>query len=63
MSRTSDPSPKSFAEELDCSERHVWNLISEGQLETYQVGRLRRIFRTSANDYKERNRVEPRGTA
>lgn len=31
------------AAELQCSERHVWDLISEAKLRTIMVGRIRRV--------------------
>ncbi|CUH42065.1 helix-turn-helix domain-containing protein [Ruegeria atlantica] len=63
MNKLSDLSPQSAAEELDCSPRKVWDLIDLAELETYKVGRVRRITRESLDAFKERNRVTPKGAA
>ena len=49
-----DFSPASAADELEVCVASIWNWIKSGELESYKVGRARRIFRKSVADFKRR---------
>lgn len=45
---------------LACSERHVRNLISRGELEVIKIGkRSRRVKKDSLMQFIEKNQVQP----
>jgi excisionase family DNA binding protein len=46
---------KEVANELRCSQRQVYDLFDEGQLEGYRIGRAIRIHAWSVNDFIDRN--------
>ena len=48
------------ADELRTGKTLVYDLINDGELESYRVGaRLLRITRDSLDAYKQRHRIEP----
>ena len=49
------------AARLQCSERYVWGLAEEGELEMVHIGRAARIIVTSEDAYVER--LRKRGAA
>ncbi|TIR87380.1 MAG: helix-turn-helix domain-containing protein [Mesorhizobium sp.] len=51
-------SPRTLAHEWGCSERHIRNLINEGQLRAWRAGgKLLRIDPKDVEEYKCRNTV------
>ncbi len=46
---------KEAANELRCSQRQVYDLFDEGQLEGYRIGRAIRIHAWSVTDFMNRN--------
>ena len=51
---------ETVAEILCCSERHVYNLITEGKLEAIKIGsRAYRISEKSLEDFIEKGKVNP----
>ncbi len=63
MRREPDLKVADAAKELSISERFAWELIREGELQSYKVGRLRRIPRESVDAYKARHAVITKGAA
>jgi excisionase family DNA binding protein len=59
MTRESDLSVNHAAEELACSTRTIWKLISQRDVQTYMLGRVRRITRESLDAYKATNMAAP----
>ncbi|NKW71921.1 excisionase family DNA-binding protein [Rhodobacteraceae bacterium R_SAG10] len=59
MLRDSDLSIKTAADELACSTRTIWKIISQGDVQTYMVGRARRITRESMDAYKHAHMTSP----
>ena len=54
-----DPSVKQLADELQCTEKHVYQLLKTDQLQGYKVGNSTRIFRDSVNRMKQNNPYRP----
>ena len=55
-----DLTPNEAADELRIGRTKLYQLIAEGELESYRIGlRLRRITRPSIDDFKQRHRIEP----
>ena len=51
--------PRKVAEYLDCSERHVYDLVAEGKLKAYHLGpRALRISEASIEQFITENLVE-----
>lgn len=46
---------KEVANELRCSQRQVYDLFDEGQLEGYRIGRAIRIYADSVTGFMDRN--------
>ena len=48
------------AEQLGCSERHVRNLIHQGELEAVKIGKTRgqRVSRESVGRFLDRKRID-----
>ncbi|MCZ6612926.1 MAG: helix-turn-helix domain-containing protein [Planctomycetota bacterium] len=70
MSRTVEPpairtigglSPRAAAADIGVSISTIYVLLADGRLESYRIGRARRITRRSINALVDDNRVEPRG--
>ena len=57
MSRPNVYSPRTLANSWGCSERHIRNLINNGQLRAFRVGKLLRIEPKAVEDYQCRNTV------
>ena len=52
--------PRTLAKEWGCSERHVRNLIQQGELPAFRAGhRLLRITKEAVEEYQNRSVVEP----
>ena len=56
-----DLSPRGTADNLNICVATVYVLLDRGELDSYRVGRARRIRRESIEALKERNAVPPRG--
>lgn len=51
--------PNRVAEFLDCSPKHVWELVSQGQLEAIRLGpRAMRISEVSVMGFLEKMRIK-----
>ena len=50
-------SPRSLAMSWGCSEQHVRNLINNGQLRAFRIGKLLRIEPKAVEDYQCQNTV------
>lgn len=50
-------SPRTLALDWGCSERHIRNLINEGELRAWRLGKLLRINVQEVEDFKHRNLV------
>jgi excisionase family DNA binding protein len=59
MPRENDLTVNHAAEELACSTRKIWDMISKGEVQTYTLGRVRRITRESLDAYKASNMTAP----
>lgn len=58
--REPDLSINDVAEELAVSRRKVWDMVKFGELESYRVGRIRRIRRESLDAFKQTTTVPMR---
>jgi len=55
--------PATLAHEWQCSERHIRNLISTGQIEAFRLGgKLLRIARQAVEEFECRNRTASGGS-
>ena len=57
MVREPDLSPETAAREMGVSRTTIYELLTRGELQSYHVGRSRRITRTSLDDYKVRQQA------
>jgi excisionase family DNA binding protein len=55
---TRDLKVREVAEAMSCHVRTVWQLIEEGELDAYRIGKSRRVTRESFDAFKVRHRVE-----
>lgn len=58
-----DLSPRGTADDLGTCVATVYVLLDKGELDSYHVGRARRIRRESIEALKDRHSVPPRGQA
>lgn len=66
MTETSDKllhSPEETAGVLGCGRSYVFELIARGEIESFKIGRLRKIPREAITDYIERQRAAAQSSA
>lgn len=55
--REPDFTAERVADELQCSLRMVWKLLRDGRLQSYRVGRRRRVTREQLDAFKAEQSV------
>lgn len=51
-------SPDDAAALIDVGRSHMWEMIARGEIESFKIGRLRKIPREAITEYIERRRAE-----